>query len=173
MLNFVVSVWLKFFFVLTPFFALSMFLSLTRELDEAAQRLLACRVIAAASLICLILFFFGNILFALFGITLDAFRVGTGALLFLSAVALIGNTPTSTVATIEQDIAVVPLAMPIIVGPATVGTLLVLGAEISGLWRKVAGAVALLLALATVGTLLLLAAALERLLGRRAINILS
>ena len=63
--------------------------------------------------------------------------------------------------------------MPIIVGPATVGTLLVLGAEIDGLLRKTVGALALLLALAAVGTFLLLAAAVERALGRRGLNILS
>ncbi len=173
MLHFIVSVWFKFFFVLTPFFALSMFLTMTRDLDVKAQRLLAWRVIAAATLICLILFFFGNAIFAIFGITLDAFRVGTGALLFISAVSLTGDSAGSVAGSSDQDIAVVPLAMPIIVSPATVGSLMVLGAEISGFWRRTAGAMALLLALATVGLLLLLSTRLERLVGRRGLNILS
>jgi multiple antibiotic resistance protein len=173
MLNFFVSVWLKFFFVLTPFFALSMFLSMTREYNGAQQRHLAWRVIGAATVICLILFFFGSVIFALFGITLDAFRVGTGALLFLSSVTLIRNTPVSSADSPDHDIAVVPLAIPVIVGPATVGTLLVLGAEIDAPLRKAAGALALLFALATLGTILLLASAIERVIGRRGLNILS
>ena len=173
MLNFFVSVWLKFFFVLTPFFALSMFLSMTREYSGAQQRHLAWRVLGAATVICLILFFFGSVIFALFGITLDAFRVGTGALLFLSSVTLIRNTPVSDADSPDHDIAVVPLAIPVIVGPATVGTLLVLGAEIDGPLRKAVGALALLFALATLGTILLLASAIERVIGRRGLNILS
>ncbi|NLF22349.1 MAG: MarC family protein [Lentisphaerae bacterium] len=173
MLNFFVSVWLKFFFVLTPFFALSMFLSMTREYSGAQQRHLAWRVLGAATVICLILFFFGSVIFALFGITLDAFRVGTGALLFLSSVTLIRNTPVSDADSPDHDIAVVPLAIPVIVGPATVGTLLVLGAEIDAPLRKAVGALALLFALATLGTILLLASAIERVIGRRGLNILS
>ena len=173
MLNFFVSVWLKFFFVLTPFFALSMFLSMTREYSGAQQRHLAWRVLGAATVICLILFFFGSVIFALFGITLDAFRVGTGALLFLSSVTLIRNTPVSDADSPDHDIAVVPLAIPVIVGPATVGTLLVLAAEIDAPLRKAVGALALLLALATLGTILLLASAIERVIGRRGLNILS
>jgi multiple antibiotic resistance protein len=173
MLHFFVSVWLKFFFVLTPFFALSMFLSMTRDYTDAQQRNLAWRVIGAATVICLALFFFGKMIFSLFGITLDAFRVGTGALLFLSAVTLIRNTPVKDADSPDHDIAVVPLAMPVLVGPATVGTLLVLGAEITGMMQKAVGALALLLALASVGAFLLLASAIERMLGSRGLNILS
>lgn len=173
MFNFFISVWLKFFFVLTPFFALSMFLSLTQGYTHVQQRSLAYRVMAAATAICLLLFFFGNAIFTVFGITLDAFRVGTGGLLYLSAITLIRSTPVADALSAEQDIAVVPLAMPIIVGPATVGTLLVLGAEIVSPVRKAVGCLALLLALASIGTILLLASAIERVLGRRGLNILS
>jgi multiple antibiotic resistance protein len=173
MFNFFISVSLKFFFVLTPFFALSMFLSMTRDYTDAQKRTLAIRVAAAATVICLVLFFFGGVIFSVFGITLDAFRVGTGGLLFLSAVTLIRSTPVSAADSPDHDIAVVPLAMPVIVGPATVGTLLVLGAEIDGPGRKAVGALALLAALAAIGTILLLAAAIERVLGRRGLNILS
>ena len=173
MLNFFISVSLKFFFVLTPFFALSMFLSMTHDYTAIQQRNLAWRVIGAATAICLILFFFGTAIFAIFGITLDAFRVGTGGLLFLSAVTLIRSAPETAAESPDHDIAVVPLAIPVIVGPATVGTLLVLGAEIDGMLRKTVGTLALLFALAGVGTFLLLAAAIERALGRRGLNILS
>lgn len=73
----------------------------------------------------------------------------------------------------EEDITVVPMAMPIIVGPATTGTLLVLGAEISDAFFKGLGCAALLLAVASVGTILLLASFIERVVGKRGLNILS
>lgn len=171
--GFFLSVWLKFFFLFTPFFALSMFMSMTAAYEEPRRRRLALQVSGAVGVCCLVLFFFGNAIFAVFGMTLDAFRVGAGALLFLSAVGLVQANPAAAPAGPDEDIAVVPLAMPVIVGPATTGTLLVLGAEISDPVQKSLGCAALLLAVISVGTILLLASLIERAVGRRGLNILS
>ncbi len=173
MAHFFVSVWLKFFFLFTPFFALSMFLSMTSGFAEADRRRLAWRVVGATALLCLALFFFGRFIFTVFGITLDAFRVGTGGLLFLSAVTLIQAGPPCARAGDDEDIAVVPLAMPVIVGPGTIGALLVLGAEIPTSLRKGIGCAALLLAVVCVGLILRMAVSIEQWIGRRGLNILS
>jgi multiple antibiotic resistance protein len=167
------SVWIKFSFVFTPFFALSMFLSLTEGYNEHRRRKLAVAVCAAVAVICLLLFFAGNQLFALFGITLNAFRIGAGALLFLSAVALVQGSTANADANRSGDIAVVPLAIPIIVGPATTGTLLVLGAELDGVSAKALGSLALLLAVLSLCILLLCGSRIQRSLGNRGIAILS
>src|SRR4030042_1730135 len=106
--SFFVSVWVKFFFLFTPFFALSMFLSMTKGYAEVQRRKLAMQVSGAVGVFCLALFFFGNIIFSLFGITLDSFRVGAGALLFLSAVGLVQANLAVTKPSPEEDIAVVP-----------------------------------------------------------------
>ncbi len=172
-LSFFVSVWLKFFFLFTPFFALTMFLAMTKGYAESQRRKLAMQISGAVSIFCLLLFFFGDVIFAVFGITLDAFRIGAGALLFLAAVGLVQANPVVPKQGPDEDIAVVPLAMPIIVGPATIGTLLVLGAEITDPSRKGLGCLALILAVVSVGTILLLASFLERVLGKRGLNILS
>ena len=74
------SLWIKLFFVLTPFFALTMFLSLTEEYEEPRRRKLAVTATVAVAVICLVLFFAGRQIFSLFGITLDAFRIGAGVL---------------------------------------------------------------------------------------------
>jgi multiple antibiotic resistance protein len=73
----------------------------------------------------------------------------------------------------EEDIAVVPLAMPVMVGPATIGALLVLGAEIGDNTHRLLGCLALLLAVAGVTALLWMATYIENLLGRRGLTILS
>lgn len=172
-LSFFVSVWIKFFFLFTPFFALSMFLSMTKGYEDAARRRLALQISGAVGILCFALFFFGNAVFTVFGITLDAFRVGAGVLLFLSAVGLAQGKATASSSNEDEDIAVVPLAMPIIVGPATIGTLLVLGAEIANAKERVIGCLALVLAVVSVGAILLLGASIERALGKRGINILS
>ena len=171
--DFFVTVWLKFFFLFTPFFALTMFLTMTRGYSEKQRRNLAVQITGAVGVLCFALFFFGNAVFALFGITLDAFRVGAGALLFLSAVGLAQARLPGVDQNQSEDITVVPLAMPIIVGPATTGTLLVMGAEISNTTQKMLGCLALLLAIASVGVVLMLGSLIERLLGAKGISILS
>ena len=150
-----------------------MFLTMTSGSNKNERRQLALRVTAAAGTICLVLFFFGNAIFALFGITLDAFRLGAGALLFISAVGLAGAAQPPSTQVEDEDITVVPLAMPVIVGPATIGSMLVLGAETTSWTYKLLGCLALLAAVVGVGSILLLGAAIERVLGRRGIHILS
>ena len=172
-LHFLFTVWTKFFFLFTPFFALSMFLSLTRGYSRAERRRLAFQVAGSVAVLCLFLFFFGRMVFALFGITLDAFRVGAGVLLFLSAVTLVRGGIADPGDDNQTDIAVVPLGMPIIVGPATIGTLLVLGADIGNAAERLLGCAALLLAVGSVGCVLLLGTTIERRLGKRGISILS
>lgn len=172
-LSFFVSVWLKFFFLFTPFFALSMFLSMTAGHTEIQRRKLTIRISSAVGVSCMILFLFGNVIFSLFGITLDSFRAGAGTLLLLSAVGLVQANPATLKPSPEEDIAVVPLAMPIIVGPATIGTLLVLGAEITDVFQKGIGCLALLLAVISVSIILFLASFFERVVGKKGLNVLS
>jgi len=167
------AIWVKVFFLFTPFFALSMFLSLTTGSGEAQRRRLVLQIAFALTVVCLVLFFFGNALFAVFGITVDSFRVGAGGLLFLSAVAMVQRTPLQLAQSAEDDIAVVPLAVPVIAGPATIGALLVMGADITSPADQLAGCLALLLAIGAVSGVLLAGSAIERALGRRGISILS
>lgn len=167
------SLWIKLFFVLTPFFALTMFLTLTEGYDEPRRRRLALTVSAAVAVICLLLFFVGRQMFSLFGITLDAFRIGAGVLLLLSGIGLVHGRPVSVSSASDGDVAVVPLAIPIIVGPATTGTLLVMGAELSALSDKAVGCLALLCSVACVAAVLLANSVIQRFLGIRGIAILS
>lgn len=174
-MNIFISTWIKFFFLLTPFFVLSMFLSLTREMDALQRRRLAVRVTWAIVGVSLGLFLFGNALFRVLGITVDAFRVGAGILLFLSAVDLVrGDTSSRTVPT-DGDIAVVPLAVPITIGPATTGALLVMGSEAytGPMTTGLLSCAGLLAALFCVSAMLFAAAPVERLIGRQGLVILS
>lgn len=172
-MGFLFRIWLRFFFLFTPFFALTMFLSITTSYSEEQRHKLAIRVTCAVTVLCILLFFFGNIVFSIFGITLDAFRVGAGALLFLSAVQLVKGEPVDSIRSPHEDIAVVPLSIPVIVGPATVGALLVLGGEIPDLSQRALGCVSLVLAGMSLGLILFLGTVIERAVGKKGINILS
>lgn len=173
MTNLFISLYIKLFFLLTPFFVLSVFLSFIEDMDVGEQRKLAVRTTISVSIIALILYFAGNPIFSTLGITLDGFRIGAGSLLFLSAVSLVSGKRSAAQPDDDADVAVVPLAIPITVGPATIGTLLILGAELRGATAKGVGAAALVAACLTVGLMLFTAPGVKRLIGTMGLSVLT
>lgn len=162
----------KYFFLTTPFFALSMFLAMTPDLTTRERANLANRVGIAAWIITVILFAFGQVIFRVFGISVDAFRIGAGALLFLSAVSLMNPKVKPVESEMGDDIAVVPLAMPVIIGPATCGPLLVLSADIGDWMSRGVAVVSLTVALLALWGILRIGAWIEQRLGQKGIAIL-
>lgn len=173
MLTLFINVFLKIFMIFTPFFVISAFLSLTREDTPAERQRIAVKVTLAVGVTCFALFWFGSYIFALFGITLDAFRIGAGAVLFLSAVSMIQGKATVSTQESREEVAVVPLAIPITVGPGTIGALLVMGASLKSASEKMTASLALLCAVLAVGGLLLAAGRMERFLGQQGLIILT
>ena len=112
----------------------------------------------------------------IFGINIDVFRIGGGVILMVCAISLIwgragaaddnGDDP-------GHDIAVVPIAIPMAVGPGTAAGLIVIGLENHGLWMTVSNLSALAFATALLAGLLLLGTRAERLLKRRGIAIIT
>lgn len=153
---------LMIFFLLTPFAAVSGFLSLTAPFTSGEKLRVALRSAAAMLVLVAVIFFFGRYLFDLFGITLDAFRVGGGTLLLLASISLVRGSKLYPVSEEEKDIAVVPLAIPLIIGPGTIGALFILGAEIPEISDRLVALSAALLAAAVVGGMLALSVFVER-----------
>ena len=112
-------------------------------------------------------------IFATLGITLDGFRIGAGSLLFLSAVTMVSGKRSTQEVPPDADFAVVPLAIPITVGPATIGGLLILGAELGGIAERIVGTAALLSACLSVGALLFSARVLKKVLGTVGLSIMT
>jgi len=146
---------------------------MTDGMDNQARKKLALKITFSVYLSCLILFLFGTEIFSVFGITIDAFRIGAGSLLFLTAVSLVQSKAVQAAYNFEDDIAVVPLAIPIIVGPATIGAILIMGVEIETFKLKVIGLSALFTAIFFVGTMLYLASYLENVLKKKGLIIIS
>ena len=167
-----INIFIKFFFLLTPFFLLSTFLSMTRVMELPEKKRLAVKVTFSVIVICIILFLTGDVIFSLFGITLNSFRIGTGVLLMLSAIALVQGTDKIPTKDSGEDISVVPLAIPVTVGPATTGALLVMGVELQHMWERIIGIAALCLAIVCVGALLYLSGEIERLIKKQGLTIM-
>ena len=170
-----ISTFLKIFFIMTPFFVLSVFLTVTNEASAEEKKSLAIKVTISVIIMSLILLFFGKNIFSIFGITLDAFRIGAGALLFLSAVDLVkGNKDKGKIEDKNiSELAVVPLAMPITVGPGVIGILLVMGASFKDTSSLVIGSSALVCAVIVVGFMLYSSSIIEKLLGKQGLVVVS
>ncbi len=172
-----VSSTIRFLFLLAPFFVVTMFLALTRGLPAAEKSSIIRRACISALVLGLILFFAGPLLFGAIGITLNSFRIGAGSLLFLTAISLVTNGTRNHATGLPEedrdDIAVVPLAIPVMIGPATIGAILVYGAELKTLPDVAGGLLGLVSGLLILGVLLRLSGHLEKLLGKTGLNILS
>lgn len=170
-----ISTFLKIFFLMTPFFVLTMFLTLTQNATFQERKKLAIKVTISVIIISFILLFFGQYIFSIFGITLDAFRIGAGALLFLTAIDLVrGKVHESNVDDKEiSQLAVVPLSIPMIIGPGTTGILLVMGATFSDTPTFITGALALLCAVLIIGFMLYSSSFIEEFVSKQSLLVVS
>ena len=157
---------------MTPFFVLSSFIALTNELSSQEVRRTAAKVTIAVLISCFCVFFFGKYIFALFGITLDAFRIGAGTVLFLSGITMVNGRPTVDSTPETNDISVVPLALPITVGPGVIGVLMVMGAEPKSHLELLQFCAALAGAALSIGLILLSSGRLQHLLSKQSLAIL-
>lgn len=170
-----IGVFVKIFFLLTPFFVLSVYVTMTRGEERPVRRKLAVRTTVAVLVIVMLLYLFGEAIFRYLGITLDAFRIGSGIVLLLSGIEIVRGTgiPTGRQSNDDGDISVVPLAIPYTVGPGTIGTLLLMGAGAPSIEAKVTESLGIMFAVGTLGLLLFYSDTLEKILKRKGLNILS
>jgi multiple antibiotic resistance protein len=151
---------------------LSAFISLTKDFDDTEKKRTAVRVTIGVMISSFVFYLFGKYIFELFGITLDAFRIGAGTILFLSAISMISEKDDTKKHANSRDIAIVPLAMPMTVGPGVIGMLLVTGAEATSLTEEIIIGIAVFLAVISVGVMLYLSSSVKRLIGEQGLVIM-
>ena len=159
----VVGTSIKLYALMTPPAVLSAFISGTKEYGKKRKVTVAFKTSTAIFIIGVVLYLFGSNLFELFGFTLDAFRI----------VALMNDDGSQVHAKREGDISVVPLAIPLGMGPASIGAVMVMGASAEDLHEMLVGVFSLLLAAAGMFLLLCLADGVARVLRRTGIAVLS
>ncbi|HEX8400191.1 MAG TPA: MarC family protein [Allosphingosinicella sp.] len=176
MIELFVSSFVTFFVVIDPPGCAPIFASLTAGTDAKHRRMMALRSVAIASGILLFFALFGEDLLRALGVSLAAFRIAGGIMLFLIALEMVFERRTERRekradeinATPEHDdISVFPMAIPMIAGPGSIASIMLLMARSNGLDQSlvVLGALAAILVLTLVA--LLTAGPLMRLLGHR------
>lgn len=168
------TLYLKLVFMMTPFFVLSVFISLTKHMTSEEKNSLITKFGVAITVVSLVFLLFGKYIFNLFGITLDAFKIGAGSVLFLSAVDMIrGDTDLPDQRNKQGlDFAIVPLSIPVTIGPGMIGILMVMGAEIDTTMDFVQISFALFGAVLTLVLILFMSSPLVQIIGQQGLNIL-
>ena len=176
MIELLTSALVTFFVIIDPPGCAPIFASLTQGATPAQRRMMAIRSVLIASGILLFFGWFGEDLLGALGVSLDAFRIAGGIMLFLIALEMVFEKRTERResraqeinATPEiEDISVFPMAIPMIAGPGSIASLMLLMSRSDGLDESliVLGALAAILLLTMVT--LLLAGPLMRLLGHK------
>ena len=173
MLHMLFSVYLKMLVLYSPFFVLSCFIGLSRGYTVKERKRQAWKVAAGVLIASVLLYLFGKHIFTLFGITIDAFRIGAGSVLFISALGMAQGKSAVQTDNVQQDVTIVPLTIPLTVGPGTIGALLVMGVSQPHWDDKLMAIVSIALASLTVGVVLYLSNRIERILGEQGLQIVS
>jgi len=124
-------------FIVDPIGLVPMFVGMTGGDSPDKCRRMALKATITAGLVLIFFALFGTVVFQVFGVTLAAFRVAGGLLLMLTALDMLrAQSPATKTSAAEvregearEDIAVVPLAMPLIAGPGAIATVMVLMAR--------------------------------------------
>ncbi len=181
MINVVVHAFVTLFVIVDPIAVAAIFIGLTQGGDDGYRRHMAVRGTVIAAIVLLVFAFVGQYLFLALGITLPAFSIAGGALLFLLAIDMVlarrSGLRSTTVseereADQKEDISVFPLAIPLITGPGALTSVLLLMERTSGnliLQFAVLGVVVVVMALTYAA--LAYASKMTRLLGITGVNV--
>ncbi len=168
---FLITTFATLFVVIDPPGLVPLFIALTQGMDTAHRRRLALRACVIAFGILLVFGIAGDTILSFVGISMPAFRIAGGILLFLTALDMLFERRTQRregqKAEHDHDPSVFPLATPLIAGPGAIASVILLVGQAGDGWGGMVAVLALVALMLVVTFLFLLASPpLERLLGR-------
>lgn len=177
---FLITAFVALFVVIDPIGLAPLFVALTAGMPPARRRAIGIRACVVALGVLLVFAFFGEAVLGFIGISMPAFRVAGGILLFLTALDMLFERRQKRRADQaeeddlhEDDPSVFPLAIPLIAGPGAIATLILLLGQTENPAGFAAVLVVLLAVLSIVFLFFLLSGVLERLLGKTGITVVT
>ncbi|WP_101068061.1 MarC family protein [Roseovarius salinarum] len=179
---FLITAFVTLFVIIDPIGMTPIFVALTQGMTAARRRAIALRACITSVLILIVFTAFGEAVLDFVGISMPAFRIAGGILLFLTALDMLferrtkrrqGQADQAEEEDDGDDPSVFPLAVPLIAGPGAITSVILLAGQKPGLegmaWVMgvMAGVIAIVL------LLFLAAGLLERALGRTGINVVT
>ncbi|MCL1627259.1 MULTISPECIES: MarC family protein [Roseinatronobacter] len=179
---FLISAFVTLFVVIDPIGTAPLFLALTQGMSASQRRAVGLRACFIAALLLLAFALAGEDFLRFIGISMPAFQIAGGLLLFLTALDMLfdrrserrQNHADEGSGNLADDPSVFPLAMPLIAGPGAMATMVLLINDTGGSWEGVALISGVMLAVIALVLLAFLAAApLERILRRTGTMVLT
>ncbi len=145
MLSLFISAFVTLFVVIDPPGCAPIYASLTRGVSAQHRRAMALRAVLIAAVILLIFALWGRNLLHVLGIELHSFRIAGGIMLFMIALDMVFERRTQRredraqkiIETPEvEDVSVFPMAMPMIAGPGTITTVMLLMGQADGIQQR-------------------------------------
>lgn len=172
------------FVIIDPPGCAPIFATLTNGTSRKHQRQMAFKSVAVATVILVLFAYFGDFIFTKLGISLDALRIAGGIMLFIIGLNMVFEKRTETreeraedlleETEDPEDISVFPMGIPMIAGPGTMASLLILASEAGNAIPQqlaIMGALALVLLITLVS--FLVSGPLMKLMGKTFTNVLT
>ncbi|MBX9795852.1 MarC family protein [Sphingomonas sp.] len=176
MIELFVSALVTFFVVIDPPGCAPIYAGLTAGAPRDHARAMAARAVLVAGAILVVFALFGQDILRALGISLDGFRIAGGIMLFLIALDMVFEKRTQRREERAQklldaheveDVSIFPMAMPMIAGPGSIASIMLLMSKGHGLERTLVILAALAAILAVTYFALLLAGPIMRVLGAK------
>ncbi|HMA83303.1 MAG TPA: MarC family protein [Candidatus Thermoplasmatota archaeon] len=134
---YILSIFVGILAIVNPFGNISFFTSLTQGFSVVEKKQVISKAIVAATLTLIVFGLLGSYIFKLFSITIPAFRIAGGLLLFRVAFSMLyGSTPGTKSTTEEKEesleremVGVIPMAIPMLAGPGAISTVMLYVSE--------------------------------------------
>lgn len=181
MFDFTITALVSLLFLVDPPGTIPPFLALTARYAPRKRRKTALVACVAATAILMAFALLGTWLFAYLGLSLPAFQIAGGLILFLVALDMIREKHEPAAAVVEEadadgssdagDVAITPLAVPLLAGPAALSTVAVLMTRATTVFESAGVFVAIALTGLTTYATLRLADPIQRRLGATGIHV--
>lgn len=177
MIEFTITAFIAMFVVIDPIGTAPLFTSMTQDMEQMQRRRVTMRACVIAAVVLVLFGLFGEALLGSIGISIPAFQIAGGILLFLTAIDMLFEKRAERRerrAVEQRDPSVFPLAIPLVAGPGSIATMILLVGQAKGDWKLIV-IVHLVMACVVLLTFLtaLATGLLGRFLGRTGITVLT
>jgi len=130
------------FVIINPIGNLTVFIGLSKGMDTKKRTIIVNEILFVASILLFAFLFFGRYIFKIFSIGLDTFQIGGGIILLIIAIMYLLDIHTGIHK--QKDISAVPMGTPLLIGPGTITSTLILVNQFGVLITFIAAVFALL-----------------------------
>ena len=176
--EFLLTSFVALFIIIDPIGLTPVFIAITQGMDDTLRRKVALRSVLVSAFVISLFIVGGETVLGFIGISMPAFRIAGGILLFLTALDMLfqrrsKRRENQTEQELVDDPSVFPLAIPLIIGPGAIATVILIAGAKPGLVGVASTGFITALVLVTVFVFFSAAGRIEKLLGKTGIDVLT